>query len=365
MVIAVVTNTTAALWENYLMWRLSTDSSGTVNGFYLRCNNCSSENFGPGVWDCAPPPLEDSCDLTGVPVSNDMLNKLDEDVTGDDLRHAGYICQCQQFGVLISWTTLWFWLLNGVVIVLTVGLEITLVGLAALRASAFIADTYHLTLTPLNEQRAFVARSFIRATFELGSPSSALLGVDPASKSTLQQKLEITALSLLYLLKVVLLALAIKVFLWSTVVPLRYYTWLASHAPTVASIFWDLVIGTVIMDQVERRAHGVIAGTEVFNELLSTFDGAGVTRASRHKLSLLGKIQVVRAIGVAIVAHGSMYPTMELLLRHAIQYLPAAATLIMLVLVGSRAALLVYPTLVIGVVVCVRLPWAGTLTCPC
>ena len=28
-----------------------------------------------------------------------------------------------------------------------------------------------------------------------------------------------------------------------------------------------------------------------------------------------------RAVGVAIVKHGSMYPTMELLLRHTIQYL--------------------------------------------
>ena len=30
--------------------------------------------------------------------------------------------------------------------------------------------------------------------------------------------------------------------------------------------------------------------------------------------------QCVRAVGVAIVLHGSMHPAMELLLRHAIQY---------------------------------------------
>ena len=33
------------------------------------------------------------------------------------------------------------------------------------------------------------------------------------------------------------------------------------------------------------------------------------------------KIQIVRAIGVAIVKHGSMYPSMEILLRHAVQWL--------------------------------------------
>jgi hypothetical protein len=140
--------------------------------------------------------------------------------------------------------------------------------------------------------------SFIRATFELGSPRSGILGVDPAVKSSLQQKLETAALSLVYMLKVVLLALAIKLVLWAPFIPMIYYTWLGSHAPTVvskpcyfstdrtqltrtpqknsqASIFWDVVIGTVIMDQVERRAFGTIAGAEIFNELMAPFGHAG------------------------------------------------------------------------------------------
>ena len=43
--------------------------------------------------------------------------------------------------------------------------------------------------------------------------------------------------------------------------------------------------------------------------------------------TLLCKIQVVRAIGLAIIENGNMYPPMELLLRHAVQYfdLPAQA----------------------------------------
>eukprot|EP01043_Picozoa_sp_COSAG02_P067801 COSAG02_NODE_11028_length_1809_cov_1.187135_2_plen_167_part_01 len=38
-------------------------------------------------------------------------------------------------------------------------------------------------------------------------------------------------------------------------------------------------------------------------------------------LSEMAKIQILRAIGVAIVKHGSMFPTMEILLRHAVNYL--------------------------------------------
>ena len=38
------------------------------------------------------------------------------------------------------------------------------------------------------------------------------------------------------------------------------------------------------------------------------------------------RVQILRAIGVAIVKHGSMYPTLELLLRHAISYLDMKGT---------------------------------------
>ena len=40
---------------------------------------------------------------------------------------------------------------------------------------------------------------------------------------------------------------------------------------------------------------------------------------SAADISDLGKVQIARACGVAIVTNGNMYPTMELLLRHAIQ----------------------------------------------
>ncbi len=90
------------------------------------------------------------------------------------------------------------------------------------------------------------------------------------------------------------------------------------------------------MEEVELTAMGVATAPEVFNEVMERFERyeqhpqtpeAAVMAAkvkdgleNVRKLSPLAELQVVRAIGVAIVLEGSMHPTMELLLRHAIQY---------------------------------------------
>lgn len=46
-----------------------------------------------------------------------------------------------------------------------------------------------------------------------------------------------------------------------------------------------------------------------------------IYESNPDSLSETAKIQILRAIGVAIVKHGSMFPTMEILLRHAVNYL--------------------------------------------
>jgi hypothetical protein len=183
----------------------------------------------------------------------------------------------------------------------------------------------------------------------MGQPKSSVLGVDPEAKSNFQLKLEATVLGLIWALKVLLLGLLIKLTLWAPFMPMVWYTWIGSYAPVVASMFWDALIGSVIMDQVENRAHGVTSGTELLNELLDEFTvchededeaaeadlgyadatpqqqtGAG-GQGKKPVLSTLAKISVVRAIGVAIVENGTMYPPMELLLRHAIQYFDLAS----------------------------------------
>ena len=104
------------------------------------------------------------------------------------------------------------------------------------------------------------------------------------------------------------------------------------HSHTTSLLF----LSAVIMEEVELTAMGVATAPEVFNDIMERFGryeqhpqtpeselmAAKVQDGSEkpRKLSALAELQVVRAIGVAIVLEGSMHPTMELLLRHAIQY---------------------------------------------
>eukprot|EP01050_Picozoa_sp_SAG11_P005613 SAG11_NODE_402_length_9751_cov_7.372047_8_plen_307_part_00 len=176
---------------------------------------------------------------------------------------------------------------------------------------------------PLNHTRAFVAQSFIQATFELGSPKSAVLGVDPSSKTSVQKRAETVVMVVFYKLKIVLTGQLLKL-VWKFSLPVIVVTWLSSYAAAVASCFWDTLICTVIMDEVEMRATGVTAA-EVFNEVMSSalFSDGGSDGLPKQVQGLSNhcRLQLARAVGVAIHEEGTMYPPMELLLRHTIQYL--------------------------------------------
>lgn len=54
--------------------------------------------------------------------------------------------------------------------------------------------------------------------------------------------------------------------------------------------------------------------------------GQGRGEVNADSLSPLAKIQIARAVGVAIVVHGSLHPSMELLLRHSLQFLGLRGT---------------------------------------
>ena len=60
---------------------------------------------------------------------------------------------------------------------------------------------------------------------------------------------------------------------------------------------------------------------ELFNDVMDSHYN------DSSEISDAGKLQIARAIGVSIVKNGSMYPTLELLLRHAIQYLGLRGTM--------------------------------------
>ena len=61
------------------------------------------------------------------------------------------------------------------------------------------------------------------------------------------------------------------------------------------------------------RAIGVTTAPEVFNAIVEKIE------RDHDAFTELEKLQMARAVGTAIVKHGSMFSTMELLLRHVIQ----------------------------------------------
>ena len=214
----------------------------------------------------------------------------------------------------------WFWIYNILSISFFCVIEILLLMIFGVRYCVRVAWALDQRLVPLNKDRAFVADSLIRAAFELGNPTSMTLGVDPQKDhQDTNAKLLLLARLLMYKLKCVGTAAVIKQIV-SRTTSVEFSTYAKPWLGTVlATVFWDGLIAHVIINQAQLRGIGVYTSVEVFNELMDTFfpdKGGGV-----DAISTFAKIQICRAVGVAIIKHGSMFPTMELLLRHAIQYL--------------------------------------------
>ena len=283
-----------------------------------------SNGINDGYWVCNPDMFTES---TGFP---DFPKPWNSSIDPADAE------KCEMSEPLTIAT---FWAMDLVVMVICILMELTCLGMVAVRCSCMIAAEYDFRLVPLNAERAFVSNALIRACFEMGNPKSAVLGVDPDSgpETSATLRLKIMAMAAIYGGKIVFLGVMIKQIFKFTL-PIHVLTWANSYAATMSSCFWDTLICAVIMEQVELVAMGVSTAPEVFNEVMERFasyqqKGGVQTRASeamaakvqqglaeKRELSPLGQLQVVRAIGVAIVLEGSMHPTMELLLRHAIQY---------------------------------------------
>jgi hypothetical protein len=118
--------------------------------------------------------------------------------------------------------------------------------------------------------------------------------------------------------KVVLTGIAFKQ-VTQRVVDYDVATWLKPYSGTMlACVLWDGLMCHAIIKNATIRAVGVTTAVEVFNEIVDLF--CPRYEESPPTLSEAARVQFLRAVGVAIVKHGSMFPTMELLLRHAISY---------------------------------------------
>lgn len=206
-----------------------------------------------------------------------------------------------------------FWIVMGLMIGINVVFEILLLMYVAVQFCVKVAWALDQRLVPLNSDRAFVADSLVRAAFELGNPDSPVLGVDPHTESS--GTLKVLIMVALYKLKVILTGTVLKtIFGAMTPVGLNTYwkPWVGTCGGTV---IWDALVSSCIILQAQIRGFGVFVNAELFNEVMEHHF------ADPDNISDEGKVEIARGVGVAIVMNGSMYPTMELLLRHSIQYL--------------------------------------------
>lgn len=275
--IATVTNGLPGLWENYLTWTHKTD--GVFDTY--QTNNCILETKNATI-------------INNITVFDAKVVKV-----------------CGEFSPI--GTILEFWAFLIPVVLVCIVLEILLLGIAAVRASCNIASEFNFRLTPLNKERHFVATALIRACFEMGNAPQRNYGVNPDAEPELEsmkgKKLKVIIKLVFYKAKGFVMGFLIKQ-IFSIFFTVETLTWLNPYAPGLSACFWDTMIAIVIMQRVVMTANGVVTGTEVFNDLMDELP---------RPMSKLGQLMVLRAIGVAVVLEGTMLPTMELLLRHAVQ----------------------------------------------
>ena len=216
---------------------------------------------------------------------------------------------------------IYFNVLNLTSVVIFIVFELSSLMYTAVRSAVLVSGAIDLRLVPLNNERAFVANMLVRAAFEMGDPEGELLGVNAATRLEKEEKHLVTSILAAIWYKgkavitgVVLKKLTVIFFPWETAMFLKPYS-----GVMLATALWDSMTCHAIMKGAELRAIGVSTGIEVFNDIMDTF--CPNFEADRSSLSDLASVQLLRAIGVGIVYHGSMFPTMQILLRHAVAYL--------------------------------------------
>jgi hypothetical protein len=209
---------------------------------------------------------------------------------------------------LITW-----WVILGITIALNIVFELGFLMYYAVYYATRVAWAIDIRLHPLNADRAFVADSLVRAAFELGNPESVVMGVDPHAADD-GHTFKIAALAL-YKGKALITGLLLKAIVGKVTEPEFALWWKPWLGMITATIIWDSLIAHCIILQAQIRGFGIFTSCECFNEIMD------LHYVDKKEISELGKVQIARACGIAIVKKGSMYPTLEVLLRHSIQYL--------------------------------------------
>ena len=360
--IACVTCGFAGLWENMLVLEFETDG---LKWAYWKCNDeiadVSSRDspyynlslpLNPGDWSSDTPyfgavsqctadglctetrwdknvPFEGrcipgSCAAYPLNVTQYLLVGGNEKMGGNWTPTAdGWDGECVSIGITDPKTGLNFMLLNFSMITIMIVFELMGLGFTALRSAVQVSKSLDLRLTPLNADRAFVANMLVRSVFELGDAEGAVLGVDATGEEDDEVGCWDVFMSIMAVVwikgKVILTGVAFKA-LTAKYTNVDTATWIKPFTGTMlATMLWDSMMCHAIMKGAEMKAIGVTTAVECFNEVMDRF--CPLYESDPASLSEIARTQVLRAIGVAIVTHGSMFPTMEILLRHAVDYL--------------------------------------------
>jgi hypothetical protein len=212
------------------------------------------------------------------------------------------------------WAAAWFWVFCMSVVILCCVVEIGLLMYYGVYHSMRVAWALGYRLSPLNEDRAFLADALVRGAFELGNPENRVLGVDPTAEVGEATRWRLALVIFLWKGKIVLCAAVMK-FIWGCVFPWHTAVWVKPWLSMPSDMFWNAMTAHIVITQAQIRGVGVAVAHECFNEIM---DYGNFRQASMTEIH---KLQTARAIGVAIVKHGNLYPSMEVLLRHGIAWM--------------------------------------------
>jgi hypothetical protein len=102
----------------------------------------------------------------------------------------------------------------------------------------------------------------------------------------------------LYKGKVIITGLALKALVGKYTEPEFGLWWKPWLGMVSATILWDALIAHCILLQAQIRGFGIFTSCEVFNEIVD------LHYKDADEISLLGKTQIARACGIAIVQKG-------------------------------------------------------------
>eukprot|EP01052_Picozoa_sp_SAG31_P000915 SAG31_NODE_29_length_32663_cov_14.779695_2_plen_725_part_00 len=202
-----------------------------------------------------------------------------------------------------------FWSVMGVALAICCSFEIGAMYFYSIKNSVRVANAMDLRLKPMNRDRSFVGGSLVRAALELGNSQGVLFGVDPLREQNTRNDIVAVLFALVYVAKIALSGFVIKV-LMKRLMTRGGAKFALPWAAVPATAGWNGFVGHIIMREAKLRGLGVAAAVEIFNDIVSPDKVDTVSDVCR--------IQLCRAVGCNIVKQRDMYPTKEILLRHAV-----------------------------------------------